>query len=449
MLSFYSTGNASSVRVPHTYAHSVTCDDGPSSTSDADLLYASLIPGTLLYSSDSEGENVAVAVDDPQEFQTKTSWSLQEILEQLALKINEDKISKFNISRSHLWEGALRGLRRKSFSPDNKVSVKFTDDSGTSEGAIDLGGPKREFFTLVLDWIVNSQLFCGPEKSKFLSCNANYLGNDYFFFAGEFIAMSIVHGGPGPRCFGPPLYDALTKGVTQANVCLDDVYDFDLRNSLQALKNTTSVQEAQKLMSDHNLETVLELAGTLQILRKQEDILNLVDKTAHWFVIERVHAAFEQFKGGLSQLGVLEAMTENYEKFKEVFCYSEVTLTAELFGCLFSVHYSETGSNNRQLEGLVLSRWNDFLQDVEEKTVELTFRDILFFVSGVREVPPGGIELHIGFLHAPEQCGEKSKFPKANACSCQLLLPVVHDTYDDFKKDVTFAFTNTRGYGYA
>ena len=49
-----------------------------------------------------------------------------------------------------------------------------------------------------------------------------------FFNAGEFIAMSIVHGGPGPRCFGPPLYDALTKGVTQANVCLEDVYDFDL-----------------------------------------------------------------------------------------------------------------------------------------------------------------------------------------------------------------------------
>ena len=105
-------------------------------------------------------------------------------------------------------------------------------------------------------------------------------------------------------------------------------------------------------------------------------------------------------------------MAENYEKSKEVFCYSKVTLTAELFGCLSSVNYSESGSNNRQLEGLVLSRWDDFLQDVEEKTVELTFRDILFFVSGGREVPPGSIELHMGFLHAPEQCGEKSKFPK-------------------------------------
>ena len=34
-------------------------------------LYASLIPSTLLYSSDSEGENVPVAVDDPQEYQTR------------------------------------------------------------------------------------------------------------------------------------------------------------------------------------------------------------------------------------------------------------------------------------------------------------------------------------------------------------------------------------------
>ena len=212
---------------------------------DADLLYASLIPDSFLYSSDSEDEKVLLAVEDPQVLQTKTSLSLQEILEQLASKINSDKISKFNISRSNLWEGALRGLKRKSFSPDNKVSVKFTDDSGTSEGAVDLGGPKREFFTLVLEWIVNSQLFCGTEKSKFLSCNANYLANDFFFYAGQFIAMSIVHGGPGPRCFGLPLYDSLIKGVSQANVSADDVYDVDLRNSLEALKNAKTIQEAE------------------------------------------------------------------------------------------------------------------------------------------------------------------------------------------------------------
>ena len=261
--------------------------------------------------------------------------------------------------------------------------------------------------------------------------------------------MSIVHGGPGPRCFGLPLYDSLIRGVSQASVSVNDVYDVDLRNSLEALKNAKTIQEAEQLISDVNLEKVLELAGTYQVLRKPEDILNLVDNTAHGFVLDRVHAAYEQFKAGLSKLGVLGAMIDNYDKLKEVFCYSEVTLTAEVFDCLFSVHYSDEGSNNRQVEGLVLSRWNDFLQDVEEKAVEITFNDILFFASGVREVPPGGIELHVGFLHAPEQHGGKSRFPKANACSCELMLPVVHQTYDEFKKDLTFAFLNTRGYGYA
>lgn len=208
-----STSHGASIDADPSTSYSASIDVDPSTShgasTDADLLYASLIPDGFLYSSDSEDEKILLAVKDPQVFETKTSLSLQEILEQLASKINNDRISKFNISRSHLWEGALRGLKRKSFSPDSKVSVKFTDDSGTSEGAVDLGGPKREFFTLVIAWIVNSQLFCGTEKSNFLSCNANYLANDFFFYAGEFIAMSIVHGGPGPRCFGLPLYDSL------------------------------------------------------------------------------------------------------------------------------------------------------------------------------------------------------------------------------------------------
>ena len=62
----------------------------------------------------------------------------------------------------------MRGLTRKSFLPENKISVKFCDDIGTSEGAVDLGGPKREFFTLVLDWFRNSQLFCGSDNCKYL-----------------------------------------------------------------------------------------------------------------------------------------------------------------------------------------------------------------------------------------------------------------------------------------
>ena len=35
--------------------------------------------------------------------------------------------------------------------------MKFTDDAGGSEGAVDLGGPMREFFTLTFEYFHDSQ----------------------------------------------------------------------------------------------------------------------------------------------------------------------------------------------------------------------------------------------------------------------------------------------------
>ncbi len=57
-------------------------------------------------------------------------------IKKLSSVIKLDVISKFNISHSHVWEGTTRALTSKSLSPQNKISVKFCDDVGTSEGAI-------------------------------------------------------------------------------------------------------------------------------------------------------------------------------------------------------------------------------------------------------------------------------------------------------------------------
>ena len=90
----------------------------------------------------------------------------------LATIINFDEISKFNISRSNLWESAVRGFNRKSFSPTKKISIKFMGDIGQPEGAIDAVGPRREFLTLILEHLRNSPLFLGEDHRKFLSCLA-------------------------------------------------------------------------------------------------------------------------------------------------------------------------------------------------------------------------------------------------------------------------------------
>ena len=39
---------------------------------------------------------------------------------------------------------------RKKFVPKAVISVKCADDDGSSEGAVDAGGPRREFLRLLI-----------------------------------------------------------------------------------------------------------------------------------------------------------------------------------------------------------------------------------------------------------------------------------------------------------
>lgn len=97
--------------------------------------------------------------------------TLMDILLPLGNAISSDLI-RFNITRKSVWEGTERAMRRPNFLPSKTIVIKFTDDVGIPEGAIDQGGPKREFFRLVLEHICNySGMFEGVKDEKMLSCN--------------------------------------------------------------------------------------------------------------------------------------------------------------------------------------------------------------------------------------------------------------------------------------
>jgi hypothetical protein len=75
---------------------------------------------------------------------------------------------------------------------------------------------------------------------------------------------------------------------------------------------------------------------------------------------------------------------------------------------------------------------------------------ILFFVTGVREVPPVGYrpEPTISFSHDTEDNGTVSRYPKANTCICFLKLSVGHSTFDSFTQAMEFAILNAEGFGF-
>ena len=206
---------------------------------------------------------------------------------------------------------------------------------------------------------------------------------------------------------------------------------------------------AQKIISDEKLDTIFDMAGTLQMIRNQADIDKMVQRTINWYVLGRSQPAFCSFKEGLRALGILEAMLKYPNLFRKTFCYHSESLRLSTILFVFKVKRAEEGSNRRNIESLFMSHWNDFLQDAEEDPAQINLSEILFFASGCKLIPPQGLHCELQFLHEAEKDGNLSKFPKASTCACILSLPVVHSDYESFKNAVVFGIKNARGLGCA
>ena len=98
--------------------------------------------------------------------------TLSEIVANLSLSVDHRSVSRFNISRANVWDGAVRGFKRSTYSETCDMLVRFTDDAGIFEDGIDTGGPRREFLTLLMKYLKDRPIFDGPEGHRFLVYNA-------------------------------------------------------------------------------------------------------------------------------------------------------------------------------------------------------------------------------------------------------------------------------------
>ena len=81
---------------------------------------------------------------------------------------------------------------------------------------------------------------------------------------------------------------------------MSDVYDAELRSSLEKLLNAKSTNEANTLINSSPLSTLMGLAGTFKFISYLDDVLALVQQTVKWFLLRRSHSSQEQFVKGLS-----------------------------------------------------------------------------------------------------------------------------------------------------
>ena len=83
------------------------------------------------------------------------------------------------------------------------------------EPAVDGGGPRREFFMLLMDTLNKQEsILNGPVHMRILRHNTKALDDNVFNTIGKFIALAIVHGASG-RSFLPYLFSTICSMLSQ------------------------------------------------------------------------------------------------------------------------------------------------------------------------------------------------------------------------------------------
>ena len=95
---------------------------------------------------------------------------------------------------------------------------------------------------------------------------------------------------------------------------------------------------------------------------EKKELLKMIAKHE---VLDKPRSALEQFKEGLSTLGVLDVMKQHPAEFETLFCYEGNTITANVVDNIFTPMFDPVGSNRRTRQELIVMYWRDYLQDTE------------------------------------------------------------------------------------
>ncbi|XP_060563044.1 G2/M phase-specific E3 ubiquitin-protein ligase-like [Ruditapes philippinarum] len=154
---------------------------------------------------------------------------------------------------------------------------------------------------------------------------------------------------------------------------------------------------------------------------KRENKGELIYKIKKFYLFFRISGEISQFKQGMNEVGkTWDYIQDNANVFKPLFCYRKEEPSLDDVMGLFTVSYSVNGSNARTMEDATIYAWELFLQSIEDKEVpEVTFGELLAFVTGSDHIPPCGFpkKIEIDFFN------DDIRMPHVSTCALQMWLP--------------------------
>ena len=146
------------------------------------------------------------------------------------------------------------------------LTVDFLGDT-----AIDEGGPKRKYVSIVHRQIQNSNLFKGIDNKRCFALNYLALKNKDYELYGNFV-WTILQGCQLPVFFSAPVTDYVLYGTfDRVQTDIEVVPDYEFRELLIRLENITDAKEFE---SEASMADVRFTAGYSKLKVRIEDKKN-------------------------------------------------------------------------------------------------------------------------------------------------------------------------------
>ncbi len=165
------------------------------------------------------------------------------------------------------------------------------------EAGVDVGGPKREFMTMLARCVLGFPCFFGEDGRKTLTHEHSPKMFDDIYMAGQMIATVLCHEGPALNMFAHSLIRHITGDA--ANADWNDIPDESVRQRLAHLVRHEGIDDGESLVD----------------LQEEVNFMNLTPRTknavANYYCYVRNGAQIHRFIEGLNiDLKVGELITK-------------------------------------------------------------------------------------------------------------------------------------------
>ncbi|XP_010786138.1 uncharacterized protein [Notothenia coriiceps] len=210
---------------------------------------------------------------------------------QAKIKEQSSRANQINVFRGEELDCALRAFARSTFDPEARIDVVFIDIEGVGEGAVDEGGPTREFCTLLMRQIQAYLIFEGPEERRTLALDSVALQKGHYKIIGQMIVVCLLQGLVSPHFLSDRLFQQV-RGLPPTPASLYLVYDMGLRAKFQKIAEATTVEAAKEAVEEASEE--LSLMGGMRFISNLSQRDELLAAVLHHYCDGRLLEALQQ-----------------------------------------------------------------------------------------------------------------------------------------------------------